>query len=80
MIYGEKMIDINTNIPLSERMRPKTLDEFIGQEHIVGKNMLLRRAIECGMVPSCIFMVLLVLAKQRSQGLLQMFVKASLRA
>ena len=49
------MIDINTNIPLSERMRPKTLDEFIGQEHIVGKNMLLRRAIECGMVPSCIF-------------------------
>ena len=49
------MIDINSNIPLSERMRPKTLDEFVGQEHIVGKNMLLRRAIECGMVPSCIF-------------------------
>ena len=31
--------------PLADRMRPKTLDEFIGQEHIVGKGRLLRRAI-----------------------------------
>ncbi len=42
-------------IPLAERMRPKNLDEFVGQEHIVGKGKLLRRAIEAGEVGSCIF-------------------------
>ena len=43
------------NAPLYERMRPETLDEFVGQEHIVGKNSLLRRAIESDMLGSCIF-------------------------
>jgi len=43
------------NAPLYERMRPKTLDEFVGQEHIVGENSLLRRAIESDMLGSCIF-------------------------
>ncbi|HIT61886.1 MAG TPA: replication-associated recombination protein A [Candidatus Caccovivens faecavium] len=42
-------------VPLAERMRPKTLDEFFGQEHIVGKNKLLRRAIQTGSVGSMIF-------------------------
>ena len=37
--------DIPSNQPLADRMRPKTLDEFIGQEHIVGPGKLLRRAI-----------------------------------
>jgi putative ATPase len=32
--------------PLAARMRPRTLDEFVGQEHIVGPGKLLRRAIE----------------------------------
>ena len=32
--------------PLAERLRPKTLDEYIGQEHLVGKNAVLRKAIE----------------------------------
>ena len=41
--------------PLADRMRPKTLDEFLGQEHIVGKNTLLRRAIEADKLGSCIF-------------------------
>ena len=41
--------------PLAERMRPETFEEFVGQEHIVGKNMLLRRAIEAGSLGSCIF-------------------------
>ena len=31
--------------PLADRMRPRTLDEFFGQEQIVGKGRLLRRAI-----------------------------------
>jgi putative ATPase len=35
-----------TEAPLAARMRPRTLDEFVGQEHIVGQGKLLRRAIE----------------------------------
>ena len=31
--------------PLADRMRPRTLEEFFGQEHIIGKGRLLRRAI-----------------------------------
>lgn len=42
-------------MPLAERMRPTMLSEFVGQKHIIGKNMLLRRAIEMGEVGSCIF-------------------------
>ena len=45
----------NKNAPLYERMRPKSLDDFVGQEHIVGKNSLLRRAISTDMLGSCIF-------------------------
>lgn len=41
--------------PLADRMRPRTLDEFIGQEHIVGKGRLLRRAIEIDTLTSSIF-------------------------
>ncbi len=43
------------NAPLAERMRPSNLDEFAGQEHIVGKNSLLRRAILTDSLGSCIF-------------------------
>ena len=41
--------------PLAERMRPRTLDEFIGQEQIVGPGKLLRRAIEADRLTSSIF-------------------------
>ena len=41
--------------PLAERMRANTLDEFIGQKHIVGENSLLRRAIRLDRLGSCIF-------------------------
>ena len=41
--------------PLADRMRPRTLDEFIGQEHIVGMGRLLRRAIETDTLTSSIF-------------------------
>lgn len=41
--------------PLAERMRPQTLNEFIGQEHIVGEDSLLRRAIAADRLGSCIF-------------------------
>ena len=41
--------------PLADRMRPRTLSEFIGQEQIVGKGKLLRRAIEADRLTSSIF-------------------------
>lgn len=41
--------------PLAERMRANTLDDFIGQEHIVAKGSLLRRAIATDRLGSCIF-------------------------
>ena len=43
------------NAPLADRMRPRTLDEFLGQSQIVGKGRLLRRAIEADRLTSCIF-------------------------
>lgn len=41
--------------PLAARMRPRTLDEFVGQEHIVGPGRLLRRAIQADQLSSVIF-------------------------
>ncbi|MBK7559962.1 MAG: replication-associated recombination protein A [Chitinophagaceae bacterium] len=46
---------MNTTAPLAERIRPNTLDELLGQEHLVGKGSILRRAIEHGKIPSLIF-------------------------
>ena len=43
------------NIPLAERIRPKTLDDFVGQEHLVGKNGIIRKLIENDQIPSMIF-------------------------
>ncbi len=41
--------------PLAARMRPRNLDEYIGQDHIVGKGRLLRRAIAADQLTSVIF-------------------------
>jgi putative ATPase len=43
------------NAPLATRMRPRSLEEFVGQEHILGPGKLLRRAIEADRLPSVIF-------------------------
>jgi len=43
-----------SNQPLADRLRPKNLDEYTGQEHLVGKNGVLRKVIESGNVPSFI--------------------------
>src|SRR5438105_1131980 len=40
--------------PLASRMRPRTLDEYVGQEHLLGPGRLLRRAVEQDTVRSCI--------------------------
>lgn len=54
---GETMTDLfnQENTPLADRMRPRTLEEFIGQGHIVGPGRLLRRAIEADRLTSSIF-------------------------
>ncbi len=45
---------MNSSAPLAERMRPQTLDDLIGQEHLTGKGSVLRTAIENGKIPSMI--------------------------
>lgn len=45
---------MQSNIPLAERLRPQNLDEYIGQEHLVGSGGVFRRFIESGNVPSFI--------------------------
>jgi putative ATPase len=47
---------MRTEAPLAARMRPRTLDEYIGQEHIVGEGKLLRRAIEADKLFSSILL------------------------
>jgi putative ATPase len=44
----------STNQPLADRMRPKKLNDYIGQQHLVGKNAILRKSIESGIIPSFI--------------------------
>lgn len=41
--------------PLADRMRPKTIDEMVGQRHLLGENMPLRNIIESGFLPNLIF-------------------------
>lgn len=43
------------NIPLAERVRPRTLEDFVGQEHLTGDDAPLRKYIESGSIPSMIF-------------------------
>lgn len=48
-------VNAGKNAPLADRMRPKTLDEFIGQKHILSRDSLLMRAIRADKLGSCIF-------------------------
>ena len=45
----------NSSKPLAARIRPRSLDDFVGQEHIIGQEKLLRRAIEADKIDSMIF-------------------------
>ena len=40
--------------PLAERMRPKTLNDYVGQSHLVGEGAVLRNSLERGQIPSMI--------------------------
>src|SRR5690606_29805407 len=45
---------LNSKPPLAERMRPARLDDLIGQEHLTGKNGVIRKAMQTGNIPSMI--------------------------
>lgn len=51
----ERQQSVDNEAPLAARMRPRTLDEFIGQDHIIGPGRLLRRAIQADQLSSLIF-------------------------
>lgn len=46
---------VKSHTPLAERLRPTNLEQYIGQEHLVGEGAILRKAIESGRLPSIIF-------------------------
>ena len=50
----ERQQSVENEAPLAARMRPRTLDEFIGQDHIIGLGRLLRRAIQADQLSSLI--------------------------
>lgn len=52
---GEIPSSSSSNIPLAERMRPETLDNYIGQTHILSKNTVLRQVLDKNEIPSMIF-------------------------
>ena len=56
-LFAEAESDVVTDAtaPLASRMRPRSLEEFVGQEHILAPGKLLRRAIEADRLPSVIF-------------------------
>ena len=67
--------------PLAERLRPQTLDEVFGQEHILGKGAVLRRLVDSGNIPNMIFYgpsgtgkttVANIIAKQTNRTLYQL--------
>ena len=53
-LFAKEKTGLKENEPLAVRVRPKTLDDFIGQEHILGKDKLLRRLIESDKISSVI--------------------------
>ena len=64
-------------VPLAEKMRPKSFEDFVGQEHIVGKNTLLYRAIKYGTLGSCIFFGLLGTGKTTLANIIANTLKAN---
>ena len=55
LFYQSEQAKKEENAPLAVRMRPKNLDDFVGQQHFLGKNKLLRRMLDAGQITSVIF-------------------------
>ena len=54
MFDRQRRIDAERNAPLADRMRPRTFDEYVGQDQVVGRERVLFRAIAAGRLPSFI--------------------------
>jgi putative ATPase len=52
--YEKTLVNLQSTIPLAERMRPTRLDELVGQEHLTGPKGIIRRAVQTGNIPSMI--------------------------
>ena len=55
LIVCYRIVENNLSQPLAARLRPKTLDEYVGQTHLLGKGKVLRRLIESDQISSMIF-------------------------
>jgi len=49
---AQSLVEIDDGVPLAARMRPRRLEEYVGQEHVLGEGKLLRRAIEADRITS----------------------------
>ena len=54
-LFAVETGEADQNRPLADRLRPRSIDDVVGQEHIVGPNGSLRKALESGHLPSIIF-------------------------
>ncbi|MGN6483352.1 MAG: AAA family ATPase, partial [Thermomicrobiales bacterium] len=54
LFEANRQRQLESRAPLSTRMRPRSLDELVGQEHVLGANTLLRKAIEADRLSSII--------------------------
>ncbi len=55
IITSEKKGSVKMASPLADRLRPKSLDDVVGQQHLIGKGKILRRIIESNQIPNMIF-------------------------
>ena len=51
----QKEQNVPSSAPLADRMRPTSLEDYVGQRHLLGKGMLLRRMLEQDQISSMIF-------------------------
>lgn len=56
MYHQDSLFYNESQTPLADRVRPKNLDEYIGQTHLVGKDKILRKLIENDQMTSMIFL------------------------
>ena len=57
--------------PLADKLRPKELEDMVGQSHIIGKGKIINKLLDNNTIPNMIYMVLQVRVKQHLQTLLQ---------
>lgn len=67
----------NISVPLASRVRPKNLDQFVGQQHLIGQGKILRRMIETDQVTSMIFWGPLGVGKTTLAGIIAEKTKAN---